>query len=78
LAWVNAKLKKTVPLLNGAKPKFCNTRSDIQPKLALHGKRLERDRAVGTANQHVGAKTRANGGFGSGTRIVSGQRAKRT
>src|SRR6185312_15575023 len=47
---------------------------DVEAGGALDGQRLQRDRVVVAADQHVGAETERQRGFGRGAHIAPGQR----
>src|ERR1700730_9903866 len=47
---------------------------DIQPGIALDAERLQRDRAVGAANQYIGSGTHPHGGTAGGADIIAVER----
>ena len=49
---------------------------DIEPGIAFEADRLQRNRAVGAADQHIGADPDADRGARGGTSEVSGKRAR--
>src|SRR6516162_11529751 len=50
---------------------------DVEPGVAFDADRLQRDRAVGTADQHVGPDPDPGSGAACGSDIVAGQCARR-
>src|SRR6202022_3316856 len=48
--------------------------SDVQPGIAFDADRLQRDRAVGAANQHIGSGTHPHGGAAGGADIIAVER----
>src|SRR5262249_3340968 len=50
---------------------------DVEPSIALAAERLQRDRAVGAADQHISARPDPDGGAAGGPDVVAAQRAGR-
>src|SRR3984893_18022898 len=48
--------------------------SDVQPSIAFEADRLQRDRAVGAANQHIGSGPHPHGGAAGGADIIAVER----
>ena len=67
---------RSKPVSAPAASEIGDPQSEIQSDLARHRDRLQRDGAVGAADEHIGAEAYRNGDLAARTHIIAGEKAR--